>query len=852
MITLTSALRTAVATGLLLACSSGTALAAPNVITFDTPGEYPIVIPAGVSNLHVVAVGGRGGEGTYSVPGGFGARVTATLPVSGGITRWLLVGGNGVSGVGRAGAGGGGGASDVRTAPGFTDVTPTDPRILIAAGGGGSGFGRLHGVNGSAGYGGDAGAPGGSSRLSVYPGSITSGGGAAAVPLGTGAGGTSGAVDGNGAAGGAGSIGRGGAGAFVRPDLGVTPGGFNGGGTGGGGAEFGPLGNTSYYGGGGGGGGLHGGGGGGGVMIFDGKSPRSAVGGAGGAGGSNLVPAGGSVVTDDTGSPSITISFEDATAPIAGLDAVPARVGLPVVLRGTSGTVLGDGGVAVKVFAGATAGGAAVRTIGASRDAATGSWQASLSGLAPGQYTARAEQADGAGNVGLSATRTFVIDTVAPAVSLAAPADGALTNGPTPSLGGVAGTAPGDDAAVQIELRDAGGTVVETVSAQRDGATGAYTAAASAPLADGAYTAVAAQSDDVGNRGTSSTVSFRVDTQGPAPSLATQPDARTRIATPLFAGTAGTAAGDTPAVSVRIHAGAAASGAPVATLDAAVDGSGHFQAVAGQLADGTYTAVVTQADGAGNLGSSASATFTVDTTAPALTLTTPSSGGRAAPRPVFAGVGGSAPGDGATVTITVHAGSDATGPLVQTLVATRDPQSGAYQATSPFDLAVGTYTAVAAQSDDVGNAATTAARTFTVDGSTGDGDRDRGRDGDGGSADRTKPVLSRVSLSPARFQVGKAKTALTARAAAKALKRGTSVRYTLSENAAVTLTIARAGQRKPAGKLTRRSRRGANRVAFSGRIGAKALKPGRYVLTLTAVDAAGNRSAAKKVSFRVG
>lgn len=737
MFTLTSALRTAIASGLLLAGSSGTALAAPNVITFDTPGEYPIVIPAGVTSLQVVAVGGRGGEGTYSVPGGFGARVTANLPVTGGMTRWLLVGGNGVSGVGRAGAGGGGGASDVRTAPSSAGLTPTDPRVLVAAGGGGSGFGRLHGVDGSAGYGGDAGAPGGNSRLSVYPGQITSGGGAAAVPIGTGAGGTSGAVDGNGAAGGAGSLGRGGEGSFVDEHRGLTPGGFNGGGNGGGGAQFGPLGNTTYYAGGGGGGGLHGGGGGGGVMIFDGKSPRSAAGGAGGAGGSNRVPAGGSAVTDTVGQGSITISFEDATAPVVGLDAVPARTALPVAFRGTSGTGLGDGGVSVKVFAGATAGGTAVRTLGVSRDAATGSWQASLSGLAPGQYTARAEQADGAGNAGLSAARTFVVDTVAPVVSLTSPSDGTLTNSATPSFGGSAGTAPGDDATVEIEVRNAGGVVVQTVSAQRDGTTGAYAAAASSPLADGTYTAVATQSDD-----------------------------------------------------------------------------------------------------AGNLGSSAPATFTIDTTAPALTLTTPSPDGRTAPQPEFVGVGGTAPGDGATVTIRVHAGSSAAGPLVQTIAASRDPQSGAYRATSPFDLALGTYTVVAAQVDDLGNEAATAARTFTVEGSAGD------RDGDRGEADRTKPVLTRVSLSPARFSVGKTKTA-------KKLKRGTSVRYTLSERATVTLAITRSGQRKPVGTLVRRGEQGANRIAFSGRLGSKALKPGRYVLILTAVDAAGNRSAAKRVGFRI-
>ena len=44
---------------------------------------------------------------------------------------------------------------------------------------------------------------------------------------------------------------------------------------------------------------------------------------------------------------------------------------------------------------------------------------------------------------------------------------------------------------------------------------------------------------------------------------------------------------------------------------------------------------------------------------------------------------------------------------------------------------------------------------------------------------------------------------------------------------------------------------GANALPFSGRIGRKALKPGSYRAVLVAVDAAGNRSAAKTIAFKV-
>ena len=40
-------------------------------------------------------------------------------------------------------------------------------------------------------------------------------------------------------------------------------------------------------------------------------------------------------------------------------------------------------------------------------------------------------------------------------------------------------------------------------------------------------------------------------------------------------------------------------------------------------------------------------------------------------------------------------------------------------------------------------------------------------------------------------------------------------------------------------------------IAFSGRIGRKALKPGSYRFRLVAIDAAGNKSADRLLKFRV-
>jgi hypothetical protein len=66
--------------------------------TFNA-GSNPFTVPAGVTSIHVVAIGGMGsasagGSGGSSV-GGFGAMVSGELQVSGGSTLHAVVGANG-------------------------------------------------------------------------------------------------------------------------------------------------------------------------------------------------------------------------------------------------------------------------------------------------------------------------------------------------------------------------------------------------------------------------------------------------------------------------------------------------------------------------------------------------------------------------------------------------------------------------------------------------------------------------------------------------------------------------------------------------------------------------------------
>ena len=53
------------------------------------------------------------------------------------------------------------------------------------------------------------------------------------------------------------------------------------------------------------------------------------------------------------------------------------------------------------------------------------------------------------------------------------------------------------------------------------------------------------------------------------------------------------------------------------------------------------------------------------------------------------------------------------------------------------------------------------------------------------------------------------------------------------------------------GSFTKASKKGTNRMRFKGRLKGRKLAAGRYRLRVVAIDAAGNRSKAKLVTFRI-
>jgi virginiamycin B lyase len=111
-----------------------------------------------------------------------------------------------------------------------------------------------------------------------------------------------------------------------------------------------------------------------------------------------------------------------------------------------------------------------------------------------------------------------------------------------------------------------------------------------------------------------------------------------------------------------------------------------------------------------------------------------------------------------------------------------------------------------------------------------------------------------------------------ARARKKKAPRGSRVSYTLAENATVVFTVERAtkGRRKGQkclanrrkgkrctiyrqvkGSFTHTGKQGSNSFKFSGRVGAKKLRPANYRLVAVATDTAGNRGKAVRKSFRI-
>jgi hypothetical protein len=308
--------------------------------------------------------------------------------------------------------------------------------------------------------------------------------------------------------------------------------------------------------------------------------------------------------------------------------------------------------------------------------------------LAPGQYTAVAEQTNMLSETGESPPVSFTVDT-APVVSIEPISS--PTKQVAPKFVGAAANGVGDDATVSVNVYEGGshgGTIVDAGVVSRAGSQWEYTPAD--PLAEGTYTIVASEEDEAGGFGESPPFTFTVLTKDPVVSI-TSPagEATLHVAIPDFEGSATDGPNDQGAVTVRLYKGRVASGS--ASEEVVQSAGGHWALVwPHELANGTYTALATQEDEAGNQGESRAVTFKVRSV---LTLETSAfektgrSGLVSGPRPSFQGSASEASG---TVTVSIYGGAVASGLPERVIQVARE---GTRWATGPVKaLAGGTYT----------------------------------------------------------------------------------------------------------------------------------------------------------------
>jgi hypothetical protein len=301
-------------------------------------------------------------------------------------------------------------------------------------------------------------------------------------------------------------------------------------------------------------------------------------------------------------------------------------------------------------------------------------------GLSDGSHTFEVQATDPAGNTGATASYTWTIDSTGPSVTISQkPVDPTSATNATFMF-------TANEAVTGFQCKLDGGSFVACASPR------AYSG-----LTEGAHSFEVRATDTAGNTGAATTYGWTVDTTAPTATIGTRPSDPSPSSTATFTFTANEA-GSTFRCDIDD------TGAADCTSPKTYNG----------LSDIRHTVEVQAVDTAGNIGPAAVYSWTVDTTPPAITLTTPANGSSTATqKPTFAGTASTASDASATVTVKIYAGTTATGSPVQTLTTTRGG-GGAYSVKASTALLPAVYTARSEQADSVGNIGLSSANTFTV------------------------------------------------------------------------------------------------------------------------------------------
>ncbi|MCK1325050.1 FecR domain-containing protein [Bradyrhizobium sp. 156] len=318
----------------------------------------------------------------------------------------------------------------------------------------------------------------------------------------------------------------------------------------------------------------------------------------------------------NTGSAALSFTL-DTTAPTVAITSAGGPVNQ--ASQTITGTVdVADAGASVTILDGTT-------PIGTAVVQGNGSWSTTVS-LNNGSNSLTARVSDAAGNTATSSAVVYTLSTTGPTVTETLTVDTGtsatdhVTANPALSGTGLANTV------VHLTIDGVLSTTTATTDAQ-----GAWSFLPSG-LADGSHTIVASQTDSFGNAGSAS-LSFTLDTAAPSggtPDLTAGSDTGTSNTDNLTSATAPTftvtltptaAVGDT----VQLLLGGSPLAHPVTRVITATDvtaGSVSLTVTAGDLgADGTRQIAAQFSDAAGNSSTTSALSFTLDTTAPTVAIT---------------------------------------------------------------------------------------------------------------------------------------------------------------------------------------------------------------------------------------
>ena len=222
---------------------------------------------------------------------------------------------------------------------------------------------------------------------------------------------------------------------------------------------------------------------------------------------------------------------------------------------------------------------------------------------ADGGKAISAQFSDAAGNTSTTSALTITLDTIAPSV--------AITSGGGPVNQAALTISGTGEAGTTITLSDNGSQLqLPTITVDQNGLW-----SASVTLANGSNSLTASDTDAAGNAASSSAVIYTLSTTGPTVTESLTIDSGTSSSDRITSNDALTGTG---LANTVVHF--TIDGSLIATTVTA-DAQGTWSFTPAGLADGPHTIVASQTDSFGNTGT-ASLSFTLDTTAPAVAITT--------------------------------------------------------------------------------------------------------------------------------------------------------------------------------------------------------------------------------------